>query len=45
MLVGISMFIPILNSIGSLVLIITTIAGYSEGDIEFNDDFWLIQEY
>lgn len=45
MLIGISMFIPIANSIGSLVLIIITISGYSEGDIEFNDDFWLIQEY
>ena len=44
-LVGISTFVPIVNSIGSLVLIIITIAGYSEGDIEFNDDFWLIQEY
>jgi hypothetical protein len=45
MLIGISMFIPIANSIGSLVLIVITICGYSEGDIEFNDDFWLIQEY
>lgn len=44
-LIGISTFVPILNSIGSLILIVITIGGYCEGDIEFNDDFWLTQEY
>ena len=44
-LIGISTFVPIVNSIGSLILIIIAITGYCEGDIEFNDDFWLTQEY
>ena len=44
-LVGISTCVPIINSIGSIILIIITVLGYSEGDIEFNDDFWLTQEY
>ena len=44
-LIGISTFVPILNSIGSIILIVFAIANYSEGDIEFNDDFWLTQEY
>ena len=45
MLIGISTCIPIVNSIGSIILIVFAIANYSEGDIEFNDDFWLTQEY
>lgn len=44
-LVGISTLIPIVNSIGSIILIVFVISGYGEGDIEFNDDFWLTQEY
>lgn len=43
--IGISIFIPIINSIGSVILIVFAIANYSEGDIEFNDDFWLTKEY
>ena len=45
LLIGISTFIPVVNSIGSIILIIFAIVAYSEGDIEFNDDFWLTQEY
>ena len=44
-LVGISTFIPIINSIGSIILIVFAICNYSEGDIQFNDDFWLTKEY
>lgn len=44
-LIGISIFIPVVNSIGSIIFIIITVVGYSEGDIEFNDDFWLTKEY
>lgn len=44
-LIGISTLIPIVNSIGSIILIVFTIGSYCEGDIEFNDDFWLTQEY
>lgn len=43
--IGISIFIPIINSIGSAILIVLAISNYSEGDIEFNDDFWLTKEY
>lgn len=44
-LIGIATCIPVLNSIGSIILIVFAIVNYSEGDIEFNDDFWLTQEY
>lgn len=44
-LIGISTCIPVINSIGSLILIVFAITNYSEGNIEFNDDFWLTQEY
>ena len=44
-LIGIATCIPVLNSIGSIILIVLAIVNYSEGDIEFNDDFWLTQEY
>lgn len=44
-LIGISIFIPIINSIGSIILIVFAICNYSEGDIELNDDFWLTKEY
>ena len=44
-LIGISTCIPVINSIGSIILIVFAITNYSEGDIEFNDDFWLTQEY
>lgn len=44
-LIGISTCIPVINSIGSIILIVFAIVNYSESDIEFNDDFWLTQEY
>jgi len=44
-LIGISTFIPIINSLGSIILIVFAICNYSEGDIELNDDFWLTKEY
>lgn len=44
-LIGIATCIPVLNSIGSIILIVFAIVNYSEGDIEFNDDFWLTKEY
>lgn len=44
-LVGILTCIPVLNSIGSIFLIVFAIVSYSDGDIEFNEDFWLTQEY
>lgn len=44
-LIGIATIIPIINSIGSIILIVFAITNYSEGDIEFNDDFWLTKEY
>lgn len=44
-LIGIATIIPIINSIGSVILIVFAITNYSEGDIEFNDDFWLTKEY
>lgn len=44
-LIGISIFIPVINSIGSTILIVFAITNYSGGDIEFNDDFWLTKEY
>jgi len=44
-LIGIATIIPIINSIGSIILIIFAITNYLEGDIEFNDDFWLTKEY
>lgn len=43
--IGITTIIPIINSIGSVILIVFAITNYSEGDIEFNDDFWLTKEY
>lgn len=44
-LIGISTFIPVVNSIGSIIFIIFAIVNYSEGAIELNDNFWLTQEY
>ena len=43
--IGISTCIPIINSIGSIILIVFAITNYSEEDIVFNDDFWLTKEY
>lgn len=44
-LIGIATIIPIINSIGSIILIVFAIANYGDGTIEFNDDFWLAKEY
>ena len=44
-LIGITTIIPIINSIGSIILIVFAISNYGEGDIELNDDFWLTKEY
>lgn len=39
------LFIPILNAVCTIALIIGTIMFYTEGDIEFNEDFWLAKKY
>lgn len=39
------LLIPILNAIGTIVLIFWVIASYEEAYIEFNEDFWLMKKY
>ena len=39
------LFIPILNAICTIALIIGVIIAYGEVDIEFNEDFWLAKKY
>lgn len=43
--IGILTCIPIVNSMGSIMFIVSIIVNYSGGDIEFNNDFWLAKEY
>lgn len=44
-LFGILTFIPVVNTITSLVCSIITGIAYGGGDIETNDDFWLTKRY
>lgn len=39
------LFIPILNAVCTIALIIGTILFYTEEDIKFNEDFWLAKKY
>lgn len=38
-------FIPAINVVSDLIYIILIFVNYLEGDLEFNEDFWLAKEY
>lgn len=38
-------FVPVLNTISTLVYIIIMIVNYSDGTLELNEDFWLAKKY
>lgn len=42
---AIILLVPILNAIGTIVLILGIITAYGEADIKFNENFWLAKKY
>jgi hypothetical protein len=42
---GILTIIPVINSLVSLIVVVFVFNLYYGGELETNDDFWLIKEY